>query len=183
MVKAMVFFSSQVWIWEMDHKESCSLKNWHFWTVVLTKTAESPLGCKIKPVNWISPEYSLEELMLKLKLQMSGYLMRRTGSLEKTLMLGKTEGKRRRERQRMRWLMTSLTRWTWVWASFRSWWWTGKPGVLPYMGSQRVRHDWLTELNWKSWLKEDICVLLYYSENPWENSLKKCKTINYVVCA
>jgi len=74
---------------------------------VLEKTLESPLDCKeIKPVNakGNSPEYSLERLMLKLKLQYFDHLMRRTDSLEKTLMLGKTEGRRRRGRQRMRWL-------------------------------------------------------------------------------
>ena len=75
--------------------------------MVLEKTLESPLDCKkIKPVSpkEISPEYSLEGLMLKLKLQYFGHLMQRTDSLEKTLMLGKIEGRRRREQQRMRWL-------------------------------------------------------------------------------
>ena len=78
-----------------------------FWTVVLEKTLESPLDCKeIQPVHpkGISPEYSLEGLMLKLKLQSFGRLMRKTDSLEKTLMLGKIKGRRRRGRQRMRWL-------------------------------------------------------------------------------
>ena len=82
--------------------------------MVLEKTLESPLECKeIKPVNpkEISPEYSLEGLMLKLKLQYFGHPMRRTDKLEKTLMLGKIEG-RRRGRQRMRWLEASLTHWT-----------------------------------------------------------------------
>ena len=70
--------------------------------MVLEKTLESPSDCKeIKPIN---PEYSLEGLMLKLKFQYFGHLMGRTDSLEKTLMLGKIEGRRRRERQRMRWL-------------------------------------------------------------------------------
>ena len=96
----------------------------------------------------ISPEYSLEGLMLKLKLQYFCHLMRRTDSLEKILLLGKIEGGRRREWQRM-WdgWMVSPTRWTWVWASSRSWWWTGSPGMLQSMGSQRVGHDWVTELN------------------------------------
>ena len=96
----------------------------------------------------ISPEYWLEGLMLKLKLQYFGHLMWKTDSLEKTLMLGKTEGRRRRGRQRMRWLEASPTQWTWVWAISRSWWWTGRPGVLQFLGSQRVRHNWATELNW-----------------------------------
>ena len=90
----------------------------------------------------ISPEFSLEELILKLKLQYSGHLMWRTDSLERTLLLGKIEGRRRRGWQRM----ASLTLWTWVWVSSRSWWWTGKPGMLQSMGSQRVRHNWVTEL-------------------------------------
>ena len=95
----------------------------------------------------ISPEYSLEELMLKLKLQYFGYRMQRTDSLEKTLMLGKNEGRRRRGQKRMRWLDGTPTCWTWVWARSGSWWWTGKPGVLQFMGLQRVGHDWATELS------------------------------------
>ena len=94
----------------------------------------------------VSPGCSLEGLMLKLKLQYFGHLMWRADSFEKTLMLGKIEGRRRRGRQRMRWLDASLTQWTWVWANSGSWWWTGRPGVLRFMGSQRVRHDWATEL-------------------------------------
>ena len=90
----------------------------------------------------ISPEYSLEGLMLKLKLQYFGHLMQRTGSLEKSVMLGKIEGRRRRGRQRMRWLDGMW--WTWVWVASRSWWWTGRPGMLQSMGSQLS--DW-TELN------------------------------------
>ena len=78
----------------------------------------------------ISPGCSLEGLMLKLKLQYLGHLMRQPDSLEKTPMLQKVEGGKRRGRQRMRWLVASLTWWTWVWASSRSQWWTGKPGML-----------------------------------------------------
>ena len=101
----------------------------------------------------ISPEYSLEGLMLELKLWYFGHLMRRTDSLGKTLMLRKTEGKRRDDRGWDAWV-ASLTRWTWVWASSGSWWWTGKPGMLQSMGLQRVRHLWVTELNWTelTWL-------------------------------
>ena len=96
----------------------------------------------------ISPGCSLEGLMLKLKLQYFGHLMWRVDSLEKTLMLGGIGGRRRRRRQRMRSWMASLTRWAWVWVNSGSWWWTGRPGVLWFMGSQRVGHDWATELNW-----------------------------------
>ena len=93
-------------MWELDYKESWASKNWCFWTVVLEKTLESPLDCKgIQPVNpkGNQPDCSLERVMLKLKLQYFGHLMRRTDSLEKTLMLGKIEG-RRRGQQMMRWL-------------------------------------------------------------------------------
>ena len=95
----------------------------------------------------ISPEYTLEGLMLKLKLQYFGHLMRRTHSLEKSLMLGKIEGGRRGQ-QRMRWLDGITTQWTWVWVNYGSWWWTGRPGVLQSMGLQRVVHDWVIDLNW-----------------------------------
>ena len=96
----------------------------------------------------ISPEYSLEELMLHLKLQHFGHLMWRTDWLEKTLMLGKVEGGGEADNRGWDAWVTSLTWWTWVWASSGSWWWTGKPGVLQSMGFQRIRHDWMTKLNW-----------------------------------
>ena len=95
----------------------------------------------------ISPEYSLEGLMLKLKLQSFGYLMRRTDSLEKTLMLGKIEGRRRRGRQRMRWLDSITDSMDMSLSKLRDWWWTGKPGVLQSMALQRIGHNWATELN------------------------------------
>ena len=92
-------------MWELDHKQGWAVKNWCFWTAVLEKTLESPLDYKeIKPLNpkSISPEYSLERLMLKLKLQYFGHLMWRADSLEKTLILRKIEGRRIRGWQRMR---------------------------------------------------------------------------------
>ena len=96
----------------------------------------------------ISPGCSLEGQMLKLKIQYFGYLMRRTDSFEKTLMLGKIEGRRRRGWQ------DEMIGWHYQLNGYefeqapRSWWWTGKPGMLLSMGSQRVGHDWATELNW-----------------------------------
>ena len=101
-------------MWELDYKESWVPKNWCFWIVVLEKTLESPLDCKeIQLVHskGVSPGCSLEELRLKLKLQYFGHLMWRADSFEKTLMLGKIEGRRGRGRQRMRWLdgITDLT--------------------------------------------------------------------------
>ena len=96
----------------------------------------------------INPEYSLEGLMLKLKLQNFGHLMWRADSLEKTLMMRKIEGRRRRDDRGWDGWMASQTQWTWVWVDSGSWWWTGRPGVLQFMRSQRVGWDWMTELNW-----------------------------------
>ena len=96
----------------------------------------------------ISPGCSLEGLMLKLKLQYFGHLMGRADSFEKTLMVGKIEGRRRRGRWRMRWLDGITDSRIWVCVNSRSWWWIGRPGVLQSMRLQRVGHDWATELNW-----------------------------------
>ena len=111
----------------------------------------------------ISPEYSLEGLMLKLKLQYLSHLMRRTDSLEKTLTLEKIEGRRRRGRQRMRWLDSITDSMVWVWLSSQSWWWTGRSGVLQSMGWQRVRHDWVTELTDQSnSLLQVVCFAVFW---------------------
>ena len=100
----------------------------------------------------ISLEYSLEGLMLKLKLQYFGPPMWRADSFEKTLMLGKIEGSRRRGQQRMRWLDGITDSVDMSLGELRSCWWTGKSGVLWFMGLQRVGHDWATELNWEHFL-------------------------------
>ena len=101
------FSSSHVWMQALDHKEGWAPKNWCFQTVVLEKTLESPLTARRSNrsiLEEINPEYSLEGLMLKLKLQYLGHLMWRIDSLEKILILGKTEGRKRRGPKRMRWL-------------------------------------------------------------------------------
>ena len=137
--KAMVFpvvmYGCESWT-----IKKAELKNWCFWTVVLEKILESPLDYKeIQPINpkgnqsWIFTGRT----DVKLKLQSFSHLMRRSDSLEKTLMLEKIEGKRRRGRQRMRWI--------WIWANPGRQWRTEKPGVLHSLGSQRVRHDLGTE--------------------------------------
>ena len=96
----------------------------------------------------ISPEYSLEGLMLKLKCQYFGHMMQRTDSFEKILMLGKIEGGGEGDDRSWDGWMASLTQRTWVWVNSGSWWWIGRPGVLQSIESQRVGHDWVTELNW-----------------------------------
>ena len=96
----------------------------------------------------ISPGCSLEGMMLKLKLQYFGHLMWRVDSFEKTLILEVLRaGGEGDDGGRDGW-MASPTRWTWVWVNSGSWWWTGRPGMLQFMWSQRVQHDWTTELNW-----------------------------------
>ena len=137
-------------MWELDYKESWVPKNWCFWAVVLEKILESPLDCKeIQPVNPkdISPEYSLEWLMLKLKLQYFGHLMWRAESFEKTLMLGKIEGRRSKGRQRMRWLDgitdsmgMSLSKLQKLVMDREAW------RAAVHWVTQA--HDWVTELNW-----------------------------------
>ena len=118
-------------------------------------------------------EYSLEELMLKPKLQYFGHLMQRADSLETTLMMGKTEGRRRRGRQRMRWLDDSPSPiwWTWVWANSRRWQRTGKPGVLQSMGQKESdTTDWTTKM-WKRWETKIVLKLssttMFGRQSPW----------------
>ena len=96
----------------------------------------------------ISPGISLEGMMLKLNLQYFGHLMRRVDSLEKTLMLGGIGGRRRRGRQRIRWLYGIIDSMDVGLSNSGSLWWTGRRGVLQFMGLQRVRHDWVTDLIW-----------------------------------
>ena len=144
------FSSGHVWMWDLDCEEGWVLKNWFFWTVVLEKTLESPLDCKeIQPVHskedpfWVF----MEGLMLKLKLQYFGHLIWRVTHWKRLWcwegLVAGGEGDDRGWDD----CMASPTRWTWVWVNSGSWWWTGRPGMLQFMGSQRVGHDWVTELN------------------------------------
>ena len=147
------FPSGHVWMWELDCEESWALKNCCFWTVVLEKTLESPWTarkCNQSILKEISPGCSLEGLMLKLKLQYFGHLMRRADSFEKTLMLGKIEGRRRGE-QRVRWLDAITNTMDMGLGGLRccsSW-------------DHRVGYDWVTELNWTDWNNHMISILYF----------------------
>ena len=138
-------------MWELDYKESWVLKNWWFWTVVLEKTLKSPLDCKeIQPVHpkGIQSWMFIRRTDAEAETPIFGHLIQRTDPFEKTLMLVKIEGGRRRGQRGWDSWMASPTKWTWVWVNSWSWGWTGRPGVLWFMGSQRVRQDWATEQNW-----------------------------------
>ena len=145
------FYSSHVWICELDHEQSLMLKNWCFWTVVLEKTLESPLECKeIKSINpkgnqsWIfsgRTDVKAETPILATWCEELTH-WRRPWCWERL--------KAGREGDNRGWdgWVASPTQWTWVWARSRSWWWTGKSGLLQSMGLQWVGYDWVTELNW-----------------------------------
>ena len=140
-------------LWEWDCEESWAPKNWCFWTVVLEKTLESPLECKeIQPVHskgdqpWVfigrtDAEAETPVLFLATLCEELTH-WKRLWCWE-----GLGAGGEGDERGWDGW-MASRTRWTWVWVNSGRWWWTGRPGVLRFMGSQIVRHDWATELNW-----------------------------------
>ena len=139
-------------MWELDCEESWVLKNWCFWTVVLEKTLESPLDCKeIQPVHskgdqsWVFIGRTDAEAETPILWPPDAELThwKRSWSWE-----GLGAGGEGDDRGWDGW-MASPTQCTWVWLNSGRWWWTGRPGVLWFMGSQRVRHDWVTELNWK----------------------------------
>ena len=160
LVKAMVF-PVVMYGCELDSEEGWALKNWCFWTVVLEKTLESPLDCKeIQPVHSREdhPGCSLEGMMLKLKLQYFGHLMWTIDSLEKTLMLGGIGGRRRRGRQRMRWV-DGVTDCTWVWVNSRS-------SVMDREAWHAAIHGAAesdrTELNWRVYVNNRLSMITLY---------------------
>ena len=153
------FSSSHVWMWELDNKEGWALKNWCFRTVLLEKTLRVPWTARRSNqsiLKEISPECSLEGLMLKLKLQYFGHLMQRTDSFEKTMMLGKIMGRRRRGNRRWDGWLAPSTQWRRVWANSRRQWRTGKPVVLQSMGSQSDTTERLNNNKEPKWEKQNF---------------------------
>ena len=161
------FSSSQVWMWELDHKEGWQPNNWCLWTVVLEKTLESPLDCKeIQPVNpkgdqsWIFIGRTDAEAA-SLILCLPDAKNRLIGKDPDPGKDQRWEEKRTTEDEMVGW--HHMTRWTWVWA-YRlqptpGACWTGKPSVLQSMGSQRVGHNWATDLR-KIWSKSQSLLSL-----------------------
>ena len=149
LVKAVVF-PVVMWMWELDYKESWAPNNWWFWTVVLEKTIESPWDCKeIQPVHpegnqsWIfigRTDVEAETPILWPPHAKSWLIWKDPAAVKDW----RREKKGTTEDEMLGW---HPTQWTWVWINSRSWWWTGRPGVLQSVGLQRVRHDWATELN------------------------------------
>ena len=145
-------------MWELDCEESWALKNWCFWTVVLEKTLESPLDCQeIQPVHpkgdqsWVFIGRTDDEAETPVLWppHVKSWLIGKDPDA------GKDWGQEEKGTARG-WdgWMASPTWWTWVWVDSGSWWWTGRPSVLRFMGSQRVGHDWATELNWTERLRD-----------------------------
>ena len=163
LVKAVVFFSSHVWMWELDCEEGRVPKNWCVWTAVLEKTLESPLqGYPTSPfwrrstLGFLWKEWCLSWNSSTLATSCEELThWKRLWCWE-----GLEAGGEGDDRGWDGWT-ASLTRWTWVWVNSRSWWWTGRPGVLRFMGSQRVGHDWASELNWtECWFHNYSYILL-----------------------
>ena len=147
------FSSSHVLMWELEqvirkaeHWRIDGFELWYWWRLLWVPWTARRSNRSI--LKEISPEYSLEELVLKLKLQYLDHWMQRTDSFEKTLMLGKIEDRSQGDDGGWDGWMASPAQWTGVWVTSTSWWWTGKIGMLQSMGFQRVGHDWATELNW-----------------------------------
>jgi len=145
------FSSGHVWMWELDCEESWARKNWCLWTVVLEKTLESPLNCKeIQPVHsegdqpwdFFGGNDAEAETPVLWPLHAKSWLLGKDWCWEGLGARGEGD-----DRGWDGW-MVSLTWWMWVSVNSRSWWWTGRPGVLWFMGSQRVGHDWATDLIW-----------------------------------
>ena len=172
------FSHSHVWMWELDCEESWALKNWCFWTVVLEKALVSTLDCK--EIQLVHPRED-----------QSWMFTGRSDAEAETLILWPPDAKswfiwkdpdasggKGDDRGWDGW-MASPTWWIWVWVDSRSWWWTGRPGVLWFMGLQRVGHDWATELNWTELKKR---ASRPYEKSKWGESRLRRMVHIFVFC-
>ena len=151
LVKAMVFpvvmYGCESWtVKKAEHQRIDAFELWCW--IRLLRVPWTARRSNQSTLKEISPGCWLEGLILTLKLQNFGHLNRSVDSLEKIVMLGGCDAGGQGDDRGWDGWMASLTQWTWVWVNSGSWWWTRRPGVLRFMGSQRVRHDWATELNW-----------------------------------
>ena len=146
------FSNSYVWMWELDCKQSWALKNWCFLKRRLLRVPWTARRSNQSILKEIIPAYSLEGLMLKLKLQHLATWCEELTHLKRPCCWERLRAGGKRDDRGWDGWMASPTRWTWVWGKSESWWWTGRPGMLQFMGSQRVGHDWATELNWTIWV-------------------------------
>ena len=135
-------------MWELDYKESWEPKNWCFWTVVLVKTLENPLDCKelISILKEISPQYWLEGRMLNWNFNTLATWYEELTYLKRPWCWERLKAGGEGDDRRWDSWMVSPTQWTWVWVNSSSWWWTGRPGMLWSMESQRVART--ERLNW-----------------------------------
>ena len=170
------FSSGHVWMWELDCEESWAPKNWCFWTVVLEKTLASPLDCEeIQAVHpkgnqsWVFIERTDAEAEIPVLWPPHA----KSWLIGKDLDTGRDWGQEEKgttEDEMAGW--HHRPQWAWIWVNSGSWWWTGRPGVLRFMGPQRVRQDWTTELNWdKKFLASWTIYKVIY---PFLNCWKQC---------
>ena len=168
LVKAMFFSNSHIWIWELDYKESWVLNNWCFWIVMLENTLE-----EIQPVHpkgnqsWIFTGRTEAETPILWPPDVKNWLIRKRLWCWERLKAGEGDDRG--------WdgCMASLMQWTWIWVGSSSWWWTGRPGVLQSTRSQRVRHDWETELKVSFWY-------MLFNTSVLLNEIKACLCLFYV---
>ena len=163
-------------MWELDCEESWAPKNWCFWTVVLERTLESPLDCKeIKPVHpkgdqswvFIGRTDAKAETPILWPPHVKSWLTGKDWCWDGLGARGEGD-----DRGWDGW-MASLTWWTWVWVNSGSWWWTGRPDVLQFMGLQRVGHDWATELNWTELNWTECCSHIWTSSSQGSHEFEQ----------
>ena len=165
-------------MWELDYKESWEPKNWCFWTVMLQKTLESPLGSQ--EIQEVNPKDQSWVFIEKNDVEAETSILRPPNS--KNWLIGKDPDPGNDWRQEEKGMtedemVESLTQWTWAWVNSGSWWWTERPGMLQSIGLQGIRHNWVTELNWECYeLKEQSFL---FHQQVCETILKMCVSVAF----